>query len=66
MKLSQVIKNSNQYSKATYDMKTRSDGRLPDEKVKPKTAGDVIEREGKKYCFVLLDDVKGFEDNETN
>ena len=40
MKLSQVLKNSNQYSKATYDMKTRSDGRLPDKATKPATKAD--------------------------
>lgn len=24
-------------------------------------AGDVIKRDGQKYCFVLLEDIKGFE-----
>lgn len=29
-------------------------------------AGEVIEREGKKFCFILLEDIRGLETNETD
>jgi hypothetical protein len=37
----EVLSNKNQYSKATYDMKHRSDGRLP-ARQKPASAGDKV------------------------